>query len=389
MSDERESTPLEPEVVPVEPVAPAAPASGVPPRRRSGAVGWGIVLILVGAALLVSQFVPGIQAWRFWPLIIIALGVRQLFGPSHGHWTVRNLGEGLSTIAIGLVFLGQMLGILQWDVWLNILRLWPLLLVSLGLEVIGKGLRNEWLRLLGSLVIVAGLAYGSLVMTQSAWTDLVWVNSAEATPFEFSEKHESSVKTGSAKLDGGAGEVSLKAGDELATSEGASPFTPVFDVSTSGGEATVRAGLGSGSWGPWSGRTRLDVTLDREVAWDLDISAGVSTYEIDLRDLLVGKIALNAGVSNGTLTLGAPEGDVAVPVRIDAGVSSLTIRVPRGESARVVSEVGLMGIETEGEWNTSREGDKRVYESDGFSDGGAYWDIDLQAGISGVTLEYY
>ncbi len=50
---------------------PAAPVV----RERHGGVGFGIVLIVVGGLLLANQFLPGIDIWRFWPLIIIAAGL--------------------------------------------------------------------------------------------------------------------------------------------------------------------------------------------------------------------------------------------------------------------------------------------------------------------------
>jgi hypothetical protein len=140
---------------------PATPPTATQPPTPRPALWAGIGLVLLGGLLLVSQFVPGMELWRWWPLILVALGIRQMFGSRGARWSIRHLGEGLSTVAFGLVLLGQMLGILRWDVWLNILKLWPVLFISLGLEIIGKATRAEWLRFLGSLVVVAALAYGA------------------------------------------------------------------------------------------------------------------------------------------------------------------------------------------------------------------------------------
>lgn len=397
MSDERDiapgDTPLPPEEhhdARVQPAPATTGADGRPPRRR-GALWWGVVLVLLGAALLAGQFLPGIEPWRLWPLIIIALGVRQTFGPSSGRWSVRNLAEGITTIVLGLVFLGQMTGYLAWNVWLNILLLWPLLLVSFGLEIIGKALRNEWVRALGSLVVAAGLAYGALVMTPSGGSPF-WVPVAgEAERFELFAEHEAGIDTGTARIEGAVGTMSVTAGNHLVAAEGATPFEPVFDVETDASEADVRVGLGSGGgWWPAGGRTSLDVALDEEVAWDLEVNAGVSSYELDLQDLVLRRLKLDAGVSEGTLTLGGlGEADEAVPVEVNAGVSSITIRVPRDYPVRVELDAGLTGIDVKGEWDTRREENTRFYESDEFSDDGAYWDIVIKAGVGSVTVEYY
>jgi len=69
-----------------EPQAPStpqwAPAPAPVPEKRShrrGGMGFGLVLILVGLLLLTNQFVPGIDLWRFWPLLIVAVGVSAVY----------------------------------------------------------------------------------------------------------------------------------------------------------------------------------------------------------------------------------------------------------------------------------------------------------------------
>lgn len=54
------------------PVAPSAP------RERHRGLWWGLALIIVGAALLLSQFVPGLDIWRLWPLVIVAIGISSI-----------------------------------------------------------------------------------------------------------------------------------------------------------------------------------------------------------------------------------------------------------------------------------------------------------------------
>lgn len=63
-----------PAPVPPRPAPPTA-SSG----RRRGGITFGLVLVFLGLALLASQFVPGIDLWRLWPLIIVAIGIRTMF----------------------------------------------------------------------------------------------------------------------------------------------------------------------------------------------------------------------------------------------------------------------------------------------------------------------
>lgn len=392
-----------PQPPPVQPSQPTSPVTPVPHAAaaaggsytagtRRGAVLWGVALISVGALLLINQFAPSVAIWRYWPLIIVVIGVRAMLGPSSGGWSVKHAAEGLVTVTIGLVFLGQMLGYLGWNVWLNILRLWPLLLISIGIEIAGKGLRSDWLRALGSLVIVAGLAYGALVMTPTGDWRGAFVVSDASEPFSMSEPHDRDVDEGTALVRGGAGVLSITDGRDLASAAGRSPFTPEFEAEVADSRADVKVGLGSGSWVPGMGEVRLDVELDRSVAWDLAVETGVSSYDVDLRDLPIRELSFDAGVSEGRLTLGTTGSSGArgpVDATIKIGVSALTLRVPQGESVRVAINEGLSGVNTRGAWTSSRDGSTRIHESEGFNSSGSYWDIEVQSGIGSITIEYY
>lgn len=66
----------------VPPAAQWTPAPVQAPeskRRGRSGVGFGIVLVLIGVLLLVNEFVPGIDVWRFWPLLIVAAGLSAVF----------------------------------------------------------------------------------------------------------------------------------------------------------------------------------------------------------------------------------------------------------------------------------------------------------------------
>jgi hypothetical protein len=392
MSDDNTPMPapgLEP--VPSPTQAPATPTPTASRHPRRSGIWWGVALVLVGIALLVSQFAPGIRLWRFWPLIIIAFGVRAMFGSSGTPWSIKALTEGLFTVALGLIFLGQMLGYLAWDVWLNILSLWPLLLIAVGLEIVGKGLRSEWVRALGNLVVIGGLAYGALVMTGTGGWPIALMPAGDTEPFSLSAADDAGVREGFASVDGGVGSLTVAAGDGLVTADGRSPFEPVFEVDLDGRVADVAVGLGEHTWGPLESDTELDVTLSGDVAWDLDVSAGVTEYDLDLSGLLLRSLILDSGVSDGTVTLGeADEGDAqgAIPVVIEAGVSALRVRVPEGDSVRVTIQPGLTGVDMRGEWERIENEGTPVYESERFDDD-AFWDIEIQAGIGGITVEYY
>ncbi len=64
--------PASPAWTPPAPPQPAPPEHSAP--RRGGLAG-GLILIALGALFLVSEFVPGLDIGRLWPLILVAIGV--------------------------------------------------------------------------------------------------------------------------------------------------------------------------------------------------------------------------------------------------------------------------------------------------------------------------
>ena len=321
---------------------------------------------------------------------------------------VKRAAEGLTLVAVGGILLGNSLGMIPRGVWWNIALLWPLLLVAAGIDIIGRGTDNAWLRVLSSLVVIAGLAYGAFAMPADANDSMPWPfvmsiptsGSAQSEPFDFTEPHDPSITTGTAAIRGGVGELNVTDGPELVTSSGESPFKPWFYVKSpipplgSSGSSPVKVDItmGDGNWVAPRDKGRLDVTLDREVVWDLTIDGGVSSIDADLADLSLSKLVVKAGVSKGVVALGAVDTaatDGGVPVTIDTGVSSITVRIKRGESVRLHVDTGLSSVNKAPEFSeVNGTSGKRVYETDGFSES-AFWDITLDAGISSVRVEFY
>jgi hypothetical protein len=58
-----------------------------------------------------------------------------------------------------LVFLANNLGELSWWVWYDLLRLWPVLLIVIGLEIIVKRSKMQMLGYLSSLIVIASFVY--------------------------------------------------------------------------------------------------------------------------------------------------------------------------------------------------------------------------------------
>ncbi len=144
------------------------PPEPVPVGTRGGGVFLGVMLVVLGAVFLVSQFLPwfDVPVWALWPLIIVVAGVVQVFTPGSNGWGVDRVFEGLGTVIFGLVLLGNTTGYISWSVWWVVVTLWPALVIALGLSILAKGLGQSWLRIVATLVVWLTLAYAVAV----SWT---------------------------------------------------------------------------------------------------------------------------------------------------------------------------------------------------------------------------
>jgi predicted membrane protein len=96
----------------------------------------GIALIIVGVLFLLDKFTAlnfgGILS-EWWPAIFIIIGLIKLQG--------QDRGAGLIFILIGALLLLTIHDIVEWN---SIWRLWPLILIFIGLSMIFKGRRSKW-----------------------------------------------------------------------------------------------------------------------------------------------------------------------------------------------------------------------------------------------------
>jgi hypothetical protein len=302
--------------------------------------------------------------------------------------TLKRILSGLTVIAIGVILLANTTGALPWTVWLNILMLWPLLLVAAGIDVIGRSLDNGLLRALGSVIILVGLAWGALAGTDGVpQLAAPFTITGPSVHFAFSEPHDGSITTGKAHVSGGLGVLTLKEGGQLATASGETPFgRPKLDVQRDGNSATVEIGTsGDGGirFGP-SPHSTLDVTLDPFVLWQsLKVDSGMSKATLDLSRLHVRAAEVDAGMSNIDLTVGRPwEGNEQVTVK--AGMSNILVRLPAGVVSEVRVSNGLGSTQVGGAW---QRGSDDVWRTTG--GGEPQLRLEVDAGLSSVRVEEY
>lgn len=385
------STPWAP-VPPVPPGPPAPPSSNA--KRNSG-IGAGVFLIAVGLVFLAGQVIPGLAWWNMWPLIIVLVGVIQMFTPSHGDgWGPERILDGLGTVIIGMVLLGCTLGIVSWTVWWIFITLWPVLIIALGISLLGRGLQQSWMRVISPLLVWGALAYAVAVSFTGASgfepiPQMVRASSA-GQPFAYMEP-VNGASSATLRLQGGAGEIDVRGGGALVTASGTSPFgTPEFAVERSGDTANVEFSMGDANGTvmvPGINAARTDVALSQTTVWDVMFETGATNLDADLSSVPVRRLTLKTGASSATLKLGqVPSTVLATDVSIKAGVSSIEVLVPRDAEVRVDTHNGLSATDVDRRFSGMGAG---VWQTPGYGTASKTINISVESGVSSISVRTY
>jgi hypothetical protein len=308
----------------------------------------------------------------------------------------------LLLIVLGAVLLMNNLGLLSWQIWPTVLRLWPLVLVLLGLQALATG-RVDWISLVALLAVFALLTLATRFVFP-----IPRLSSASALPtadsfrqdLQGAQRASVRVEFGGGELSiGGLSEAGLLARGDLAAERGGR-LTTQYRVRDGGGVLEVRAGRGrpgppffnqSWSWPDRPGSSffqqgssqsdRLSIGLARGVPLELEVQAGGADASLDLRDLMVPSLRYQTGATRSTIVLPATG---MSRVDLQAGAAVVNLEVPQGTAARIrTTGSGLSQVDVD-QNRFPLLGE--AYESPDYASATDRVDLILNVGATSVTV---
>jgi hypothetical protein len=292
-------------------------------------------------------------------------------------------------IAIGCVFLLQNLGYLPPNTWVNLWRLWPMVLVLAGLELLfGRRLPPLAMAALVLVVLVIGVAaLGPRVpeatgnsTTQSATIDLGGASQAAVT------------------LQFGAGQLILgplaQAGPTTLASmqyDGPAGTAPAPQYSVSGGTGHLAYQVGGSRSGPnfppFVGQsapaTRMEVELNPSVPISsLVVQTGAADAQLDLSSLQITNLDVSVGAATAWIRL--PQTG-ATTARVNSGAATITLEIPQGVAAQIRHRGGLSTFTIDqSRFPQVGEG---VYRSPDYDTAQNRVDLDLETGVTTIRIQ--
>ncbi|PMD98640.1 hypothetical protein BWI97_03685 [Siphonobacter sp. BAB-5405] len=318
----------------------------------------------------------------------------------------KNLLLGGFFVLLGILFLGRNLGWFDFHFG-ELLRLWPLLFVVLGVNMIwGKANRNVTVVTLILLAICVPLFIATKVRDRvrdnihwnGSWDDDDQDDESEES-YENRDSEQSggkqylaepmtdSVNAASFQLEGGAAEFTMGTTDkQLVEADGDLDMGNLSLKSTSvnGASEVVLSMKGRKKWN-WDeehSHNNVAVRLNPQPLWNLDMKVGAGKADFDLTPFKVSKVSLHTGAAEMDLKLGDKTDQT--DVEVNAGVASVKIKVPQSVGCRITTRGAL----TEKDFNGfTRQGD--AYETPGYAGAKKKINIRFEGGIAEWKVERY
>ncbi len=303
-------------------------------------------------------------------------------------------------IGAGVLLLLTNLGVLPATIWPSLWRLWPVVLILVGLDVL-LGRRSVWGGVLSAVLalLVVGIVIAVVLYApvNSRLYDGGITLNLEPRVFgavEMNSRHIADPLAGVREADvriafpGGPGSISALS-DSTNLIEGDVTYrgTLQHSYSASAGRAQVvldTSFLGLGFAWPDSGSPRWTLQLNPQVEYDLSMDTGSGSYTLDLAQLKLRSLYLDSG--SGHVEVKLPEGG-QYRAELNTGSGSVVIRLPAGTAARVEWDGGSGSFNAPGMHKVSGGRRDGVYETPGFSQTGSYVTLQLNSGSGSVMVE--
>ena len=255
-------------------------------------------------------------------------------------------------ISLGVLFLLNNLGFIELNLWDVIMRFWPILLIAIGLDIL-IGRRSAWGAAIAAVVVLAILAGGIVFFDNQAQ----WTYASENFEIPLGNVEEATVSLDPAlgyllvdALPKGSnvllrGEIRPFSGEKIGKTVDISGTRATIDLRT---EGVIVAPF----FGGWSDQPSWDLALHPEVATDLFVDFGVGKAELDLQDLQIGEIHVEQGL--GQMILLLPSAD-NMDINLDGGIGEIRVVIPKDVGVRLRAGVGIGNVQVPSDF--TRDGD--------------------------------
>ncbi len=315
--------------------------------------------------------------------------------------------KGLTLLLIGIIFLANTLEILEWSVWSNIVKLWPLLLVSLGLSLIFRG---KSLSFVGPLIIFLGIIVGmgasymgisfegeivrevktlsqEIVIEVEKVPETEVALEAEITPeteIALETKEYPEIERASIELKLDLGKLTIGESTpllyECISQYQYKEFEPFEKYSSTEKEVSILIyHLPVRRKNFYNVKNDWQLKLNNQIIYNLSIETGAINTDCNLSGFKVEKLYIESGASNINLVMAQYDSKII----IDTGASNIDIAIPKNVGATVSIDSGIAIKDLE---DFIKKNGK--YISTNYNESEFKVEIEIDCGVSHIDIDY-
>lgn len=296
---------------------------------------------------------------------------------------IERISSGIYILLAGFVLLWMTLGFIKWNMIFQLLRLWPLFFVVVGIDLILSRTRLSPLRLI-SPVIVIGIVIGMIYVSQDGNIFRPRIIEKQKISHDVVSKDKIAdininLSSGNLRILDGEDEL-MKA--DLFMPEDEKPFLisknfekeDLFEISDSPVSDYV--------FSPWDKDHLWDFRINKEISVKIKANTYVSNNDINLSKLEVSDFIIDSGFSWNKIILG----ENVKKIRIDAIGSKISIEIPKTMGIKIKLDK-LIIMDNFDEMGLNRG--FKEYTSSNYNDVKKRVDMDLNIKFSQFEIKFY
>ena len=288
---------------------------------------------------------------------------------------------GIFLLFIGAVFLLQTTNVLPWALWGTLWRFWPVLIIIIGLGILLRHY-NVWLVSLLILVLLfTSLGIAIWQFEPSLPTEQTTKSYSE--PLDSLERAQIEIDFAAGSLTISSLPPASLNFVEVGTDvrNGDTGIRVDFHRQDSEGKLQlIREQVNGPSWG--EGENRWQVRFNRNIPLVVDAKSAASNIDLDLSELKISELRLDLDV--GSYTMKMPSSVGTVNAYIKADLSNVEVIIPDAVAARLKADVDLSILEVD-ESRFTKKGD--YYISQDFDSAKNRIELELDCDLSRVLVK--
>ncbi len=302
----------------------------------------------------------------------------------------RNIFWGIILITIGALFAFRNFDLFFFS-WWDVVRLWPLLLVLLGITALpiknGVKVALSIATFLVALLLLLAGPHGT--SQRHHWWSHRWNNwekpQREITQQRIYEPFDEEVKEARFAFEAAIGSFKINSTTsnlfEFEKRGNVGKYT--YSVREMDGSRMIEISLDKATYLGGSLKNKVDLSLNPSPLWDIEIDVGAAAIDMDLREFYVRSVDINGGASAVELVLGDRYDKTLVD--IDAGASSIEISIPFGSGCKIITEAVLTAKKIKGFDKTG----SGTYVTANFDESENIIIINLDLAVSSLVIDRY